>query len=172
MERKGLRVNTGKTKIMIGGTGLGLLQSSGKFPCAIGRYGVGRNSIKCYGCKHWVHKKCSAPKCEKEDLNYRCSRCQVNARPIDRRPQKDVQVGSDKLLGVHALCGWRMLTCYYDAYENHLEEVQGAAACSFILPPLLQDLWWCVQLMCPECDASCKRDLALDKTRSPSFMMQ
>ena len=35
MEKKGLRVNAGKTKIMICGTGLDLLQSSGEFPCAI-----------------------------------------------------------------------------------------------------------------------------------------
>ena len=35
-------------------------------------------------------------KCVKEDLNYRCSRCQGNARLIDRRPQKGVQVGSDR----------------------------------------------------------------------------
>ena len=32
MEKKGLRVNAGKTKIMMCGTGLDLLQSSGKFP--------------------------------------------------------------------------------------------------------------------------------------------
>ena len=32
MEEKGLRINAGKTKIMICGTGLDLLQSSGKFP--------------------------------------------------------------------------------------------------------------------------------------------
>ena len=44
MERKGLRVNAGKTKIMIDGTGLDLLQSSGKFPCAVCRTGVGSNS--------------------------------------------------------------------------------------------------------------------------------
>ena len=31
MEEKGLRVNAGKTKIMICGTGLDLLQSSGEF---------------------------------------------------------------------------------------------------------------------------------------------
>ena len=31
MEEKGLRVNAGKTKIMICGTGLNLLQSSGEF---------------------------------------------------------------------------------------------------------------------------------------------
>ena len=59
MERKGLRVNAGKTKIMICGTGLDLLQSSGKFPCAVCHTGVGSNSIQCKGCKHWVHKKCS-----------------------------------------------------------------------------------------------------------------
>ena len=34
IEKKGLRVNAGKIKIMICGTGLDLLQSSGKFPCA------------------------------------------------------------------------------------------------------------------------------------------
>ena len=32
MEKKGLRVNAGKTKVMICGTGLDLLQSSGEFP--------------------------------------------------------------------------------------------------------------------------------------------
>ena len=35
MKAKGLRVNAGKTKIMICGTGLDLLQSSGEFPCAV-----------------------------------------------------------------------------------------------------------------------------------------
>ena len=37
MEEKGLRVNAGKRKIMIcsTGTGLDLLQSSGKFLCAV-----------------------------------------------------------------------------------------------------------------------------------------
>ena len=34
MEKKGLRVNAGKTKVMICGTGLDLLQSSGEYPCA------------------------------------------------------------------------------------------------------------------------------------------
>ena len=52
MEEKGLRVNAGKTKIMICGMGLDLLQSSGKFPCTIYCTGVGKNSIFCNGCKH------------------------------------------------------------------------------------------------------------------------
>ena len=67
MEEKGLRVNAGKTKIMICGTGLDLLQSSGEFPCAVCRTGVGSNSIFCKGCKHWVHKKCSGLKRLTED---------------------------------------------------------------------------------------------------------
>ena len=52
MEEKGLRVNAGKTKIMICGTGLDLLQSAGEFPCAVCRTGVGSNCIFCKGCKH------------------------------------------------------------------------------------------------------------------------
>ena len=35
MEEKGLRENAGNMKIMICGTGLDLLQSSGEFPCAV-----------------------------------------------------------------------------------------------------------------------------------------
>ena len=48
MEKKGLMVNAGKTKVMICGTGLDLLQSSGQYPCAVRRTGVGNY---CNGCK-------------------------------------------------------------------------------------------------------------------------
>ena len=54
MEKKGLRVNAGKTKVMICGTGLDLLQSSGEYPCAVCRTGVSNNSIYCNGCKHQI----------------------------------------------------------------------------------------------------------------------
>ena len=100
MEQKGLRVNVGKTKIMICGTGLDLPHNSGEFPCAICRSGVGSNSIFCNGCKHWVHKKCSGTK----DPDYRCTRYQGTARPLDGRPQKEVQVGPDKLEVVASFC--------------------------------------------------------------------
>ena len=62
MQKKGLRVNAGKTKIMIWSTGLDLLQSSGEFPCAVCRTGVCSNRILCNGCKHWVYKKCKGLK--------------------------------------------------------------------------------------------------------------
>ena len=62
MEEKGLRVKAGKTDIMICGTWFDLVHSSGEFPCAVCRTGVGSNSIFCKGCKHWDHKKCSGLK--------------------------------------------------------------------------------------------------------------
>ena len=49
-------VNAGKTKIMICGTGLDPLQSSGEFPYAVCRTEVGNNIIFWNSCKHWVHK--------------------------------------------------------------------------------------------------------------------
>ena len=104
MEKKGLQVNVGKTKIMMYDTGLDLLQSSGEFPCAVCRTGVGSNSIFCNACKHWVHKKCSGLKRLKKDPDYRCTQCQGTAHPLDGRLQKEVQVGPDKLEVVASFC--------------------------------------------------------------------
>ena len=97
-------VNAGKTKVMICGTGLDLLQSSGKYPCAVCRTGVGNNSIYCNGCKLWVHKKCSGIQRLTPNPDYRCAQCMGNARPIDGRPQSEVQVGPDKLEVVASFC--------------------------------------------------------------------
>ena len=104
MEKKGLRVNAGKTKVMICGTGLDLLQSSGNYPCAVCRTGVGNSSIYCNGCNLWVHKKCSGLQRLTPNPDYRCAPCMGNARPIDSRPQSEVQAGPDKLEVVASFC--------------------------------------------------------------------
>ena len=63
MEKKGLCVNMGKTKIMEFGINLDVLKKSGKYPCGVCQSGVGSsNAIFCGGCKRWVHKKCSGIK--------------------------------------------------------------------------------------------------------------
>ena len=166
MKKKGLRVNAVKTKIMICGTELDLLQSSGEFQCTVCRSGVGSNSIFCNGCKHWVHKKCSGLRHLAKDPDYRCARCQGTAHPLDGRPQKEVQVGPDKLEMVASFCylgdmfsaagGCELSnTC-----ENCLEEVQGSATSSLFTPPLFQNTWPCVQLLCAEHNAPCQRDKA------------
>ena len=60
MEKKGLRVNMGKTKIMESGINLDVLKKSGKYPCGVCLTGVGStNAIQCDACERWVHKKCS-----------------------------------------------------------------------------------------------------------------
>ena len=166
MEKKGLRVNAVKTKIMICSTGLDLLQSSGKFPCAVYRTGLGSNSIFCNGCKHWVHKKCSGLKCLTKDPDYRCTRCQGTARSLDGRPQKEVQVRPGKLEVVASFCylGDILLAAGgHNTCENCLEEVQGSATSSVFTPPLFQNTWPCVQLLCWGRNTPCQRDLALTK---------
>ena len=104
MEKKGLRVNAGKTKVMICGTGLNLLQSSGEYPCAVCHTKVGNNSIFCNGCTLQVHKKCSGLQPLTPNPDYRCARCLRNAHTIDGRPQSEVQVGPDKLEVVASFC--------------------------------------------------------------------
>ena len=101
---KGLRVNAGKTKVIICGTGMGLLQGSGENLCVVCHTGVGNSSIHCNGCKLWVHKKCSGLQQLAWNPDYRCAQCMGNARLIDCRPQSEVQVGPDKLEVVASFC--------------------------------------------------------------------
>ena len=101
MEANGLRVNMGKTKIMVSGVNLQTLKDSGEYPCSVCRKGVGSNSIYCAGCSHWVHKKCSGVIGSlKSNPDYRCSRCKSTARPIDRKPHNEWLLMQDKKLDV------------------------------------------------------------------------
>ena len=127
------RVNAGKTKIMICGSGLDLLQSSGEFPCAFCCTGVGSNSIFCNGCKHWVHKKCSGLKRLTKDPDYRCTWCQGTARPLDGSPSRTWQAGGGSFLLLprrHALSSRWPWPFNQHTCENRLEEIQGSAISS------------------------------------------
>ena len=53
---------------------------------------------------HCVHKKCSWLKRLTKDPNFRCTWYQGTARPLDGKPQKEVQVGPDKLEVVASFC--------------------------------------------------------------------
>ena len=119
MERKDLRVNMGKTKIMVSGPNLDLLKKSGKDPCGFCQTGVGRNAIFCGGCLSWIHKKCSGIKGPlRPDPDFRCARWLGKARPIDGRLVKEVQFDDETVEAVpefcyivsrrHAFC-WRWL---------------------------------------------------------------
>ena len=78
LEGKGLRVNLGKTKVMVSlGGRARKLHQSGKHPCGICFKGVGSNSIYCGQCKHWIHHRpCSGIKGRlKPNPDYVCRRC-------------------------------------------------------------------------------------------------
>ena len=112
MEKKGLRVNMGKTKIMESGINLDVLKKSGKYPCGVCQSGVGSsNAIFCGGCKRWVHKKCSGIKGPlRPDPEFRCARCLGTARAIDEREVSEVEVGNEKLVVPEFCYLWDMLS--------------------------------------------------------------
>ena len=130
MEKKGLRVNMGKTKIMESGINLDVRKKSGKYPCGVCQSGVGSsNAIFCGGCKSWVHKKCSGIKGPlRPDPEFRCARCLGTAQASDEREVSEVEVGNEKLEVVpefmlpwgHALCR-RWL-------RSHAANVHGASS--------------------------------------------
>ena len=87
MEKKGLRVNMGKTKVVVSGHNLNVMKKSMKHPCGVSLTGVGANSTYCRGCSHWVRKKFSGlAGALKRDPKCRCSRRQGSDRQIDGRP--------------------------------------------------------------------------------------
>jgi hypothetical protein len=61
IERKGLKVNIGKTKVMVSGEG-GERVVSRIDPCGVCDKRVKANSVLCIGCKKWVYKRCSGVK--------------------------------------------------------------------------------------------------------------
>ena len=65
----------------------------------------------------------------------------------------------------HVLSSRWLWTFNQHTCENCLEEVQRAATSPPFTPPLFQDTWPCVQLLCVERNAPCKWDLATDKAK-------
>ena len=81
MEKKGLKVNIGKTKVMCSELGKGRVNKSANDPCGVCGNGVGINSILCTKCNHWVHKRCTKIKkslgtvTEEEKASFICKTC-------------------------------------------------------------------------------------------------
>ena len=135
----------------------------------------GQNSIFCNGCKHWVYKKCSGLERLTKDPDYRCTRCRGTARPLDGRPQQEVQVGPDKLEVVASFCYLGdMLSAAGGCELSTTTHVKTAWKKFKDLLPVLSSChlsfktWRCVQLLCAECNAPFQRDLNIDKARPPA----
>ena len=76
IERKGMKVNMGKTKVMVCGEGEERVVSKID-PCGVCDKRVKANSVLCLGCNKWVHKRCSAVKgaLKKVAGTFKCKRC-------------------------------------------------------------------------------------------------
>ena len=76
MEKKGLRVNAGKTKVMWFRLSMGQAEDSGEHSCGVCRRGVASNSIFCVECHRWVHNRCSGISGKlKSNADFHCRRC-------------------------------------------------------------------------------------------------
>ena len=94
MERKGLQVNTKKTKFMVFGVGHDVLKKLGKYYRAICYSGVVSGSQ----WKLWVHNGCSGTtKWLVAHPNYACLRCNDKVRPINDRTLTEVDVDGTTL---------------------------------------------------------------------------
>ena len=63
----------------------------------------------------------------------------------------------------HALSSRWLWTFNHNRCENCLEEVQGSATSPLFMPPLFQNTWPCVQLLCAAHNAPCQQDWPLAK---------
>jgi len=85
LEAKGLKMNTGKTKVMFSCSMKDKVEEKGKWPCGVCKNGVGNNSILCHSCKKWIHKRkrCSGVKgsLRNASQSFICRCCKLD-RPI------------------------------------------------------------------------------------------
>ena len=99
MEVIWLKMNTGKTKVMVSGKNCGDVERLGKWPCTVCGKGVGSNSIRCTGCSRWVYKRCSGLKgslVRSEDTFVRKA-CERAGDEEDRNVKESLDLGN----GVH-----------------------------------------------------------------------
>ena len=106
MEKKGLRVNMGKTKMMESGINLDVLKKSGKYPCGVCLTGVGRtNAIQGGGCGGWVHGRCGGIGGRLlRGGGFTCAQCLGAAGAVGGEQSLGVGVGSGGLEVVPGFC--------------------------------------------------------------------
>ena len=96
IEEKGMKVNMGKTKVMVSGAG-GEKEVSKVDPCGVCGKRVKANSILCAGCRKWVHKRCSGVKgaLKKVEGVFRCKTCVKGV--LDMEKEKGMSCGVERV---------------------------------------------------------------------------
>ena len=99
VERKGMRVNMNKTKVMISGERQKVRQKAVRWPCWVCSKGVSNNSLQCTSCQKWVHKKCSGIKGSMPEVakSFICRGC---LNPVTSGVRTSVDIGARAKLGL------------------------------------------------------------------------
>ena len=101
---KGLKVNTGKSKVMVGSSGGKMIANSAKWPCGVCGKGVQTNSVPCTVCKKIIHKQCSGVRGDLLRVadGFRCRRCDGTNQEVDLA--EDLMVEGETYECVKSLC--------------------------------------------------------------------
>ena len=87
MEKRGMRVNMEKTKVMVTGRRPTRRREEGRYPCGVCGRNVRENSVLCTECRKWCHKRCSGLRnVNQAGENYKCPTCRREDRgPVEER---------------------------------------------------------------------------------------
>ena len=105
LESKGLRVNVGKTKILVSVYDAPKPVDGSKFPCGVCDKAIGINSIKCHTCGFWVHKRCSNIKVFlKPDTDFKCKKCRGEVSNASIPGSEPVVINGEEIEKASSFC--------------------------------------------------------------------
>ena len=101
MERRGLKGNMGKTKLMVSEASDTEPVKMGRYPCGVCGRRVGVNSKLCTRCRKWCHKRCSGLRSLHSTRDFVCPGC--NAGPQNPCEQP-IHVDGELVEVVNSFC--------------------------------------------------------------------
>ena len=103
---KGLKVNAGKSKVMVGSSGGKMIVNSGKWPSGVCGKGVQANSVLCTLCKKkkWIHKRYNGVRGDLSRVadGFRCRRCDGTFQEVELA--EDLMVDGETYECVKSFC--------------------------------------------------------------------
>lgn len=106
LSRKGLKVNTNKSKVMISNKDKATVEhKEGRWPCGVCGRGVGVNSILCTTCNRWVHKRCSgiSGSLDAATSTFKCRKCSNSQHP-QAQDMEDITISGATFGAVKTFC--------------------------------------------------------------------
>ena len=101
---KGLKVNMKKTKVMYSKHNATSQSDKSSYPCGVCGSGVGRNSILCCTCHHWIHHRCTNLRILRADPTFKCKKCSGEIMPTLEEEPSEITIGSESLEVVKSFC--------------------------------------------------------------------